>query len=80
MPLLSYVAEICTRFADLKETDDGMTGCLNFEPTVFGEVTAQYPVGCFRMDPDGMYVDSTLGNFTDTEEDDVGKEEQEENA
>ena len=74
MPLLSYFAEICARFSDLKESGDGMVGCLNFEPTFLGEVTAQYPVGCFNMGPNGMTVDKTIGNLTDTDE--TSKEEE----
>lgn len=68
MPLLSEFAQFCARFSGLVKVEDGMTGCLNFEPTVLGEPTAQYFVGCFRMSPNLMVLDDSLHNSTDTED------------
>lgn len=76
MSIFSYFAQLCARFSDLKEKDKGMVGCLNFEPTVLGEVTSQYPVGCFNMGPDGMFVDESLENLTDADDDDDSKEQE----
>lgn len=68
MSLLSEFAQICARFSGLAKVDDGLSGCLNFEPTILGEVTGQYHVGCFRMGPDGMFVENVAANSTLAEE------------
>lgn len=68
MDILSKFAQICARFKDLKATDDGLEGCLNFEPHVLGEVTAKYPIGCFKMGPDGMVQDEKPETSQEEEE------------
>lgn len=74
IPMLSYFAEICARFSDLKEEGDGMVGCLNFEPTFLGEVTGQYPVGCFRMNPNAMVLDNSILTSKENEDDEKSEE------
>lgn len=69
MNLLSELAQICARFAALKATEDGLEGCLHFEPHVLGEVTAKYHIGCFKMGPDGMVQDEKLAEVQEAEED-----------
>nr|CAD7400840.1 unnamed protein product [Timema cristinae] len=57
MDILSDLAQMCARFVDLAPTSDGLRWCLQIEPTLLGEVQAEYHVGCFRMDPKGMDLD-----------------------
>lgn len=47
---------MCARFHELLPTDDGLRGCVNLEPMLFGEAQLEYPVGCFRMGPNGMQL------------------------
>ena len=60
--ILSDLAQLCARFSDLAPTSDGLRWCLQLEPTLLGDVQAQYQVGCFRMGPDGMAVDPPTTN------------------
>ncbi|KAJ4437852.1 hypothetical protein ANN_13791 [Periplaneta americana] len=62
--ILSDLAQLCARFSDLAPTSDGLRWCLQLEPTLLGDVQAQYLVGCFRMGPDGMSVDPPITNTT----------------
>jgi len=62
MDLLSSLAQICAKFGSLKANDNGLEGCLHFEPHVLGEVTSKYHIGCFKMGPDGMVQDETMAN------------------
>jgi hypothetical protein len=55
--ILSDLAQLCARFSDLAPTSDGLRWCLQLDPTLLGDVQAQYQVGCFRMGPEGMSVD-----------------------
>ncbi|CAD7076910.1 unnamed protein product [Hermetia illucens] len=54
--LLSSFAQICARFNELLPTDSGLRGCIQFEPTILGEPQIEFPMGCFRMGPEGMKV------------------------
>lgn len=62
MDVLSDLAQLCARFSDLAPTSDGLRWCLQLEPTLLGDVQAQYQVGCFRMGPEGMAVDPPTTN------------------
>lgn len=57
MDLLSNLAQVCARFTELTPEGEGLRGCTLLEPTLLGDVQAQYPVGCFRMGPFGMTLD-----------------------
>ncbi|PSN41708.1 hypothetical protein C0J52_07766 [Blattella germanica] len=63
--LVKDLAQLCARFSDLAPTSDGLRWCLQFEPTLLGDVQAQYQVGCFRMGPSGMSVDPPIANTTE---------------
>lgn len=54
--IFASLAQMCARFHELLPTDDGLRGCVNLEPMLFGEAQLQLPVGCFRMGPNGMQV------------------------
>ncbi|GFG28537.1 hypothetical protein Cfor_08895 [Coptotermes formosanus] len=60
--ILSDLAQLCSRFSDFAPTSDGLRWCLQLEPTLLGDVQAQYQVGCFRMGPEGMAVDPPTTN------------------
>jgi len=62
MDLLTDLAQVCARFTDLKPTADGMRGCVNMEPKLLGESTADYELGCFRVGPEGMTFDPPANN------------------
>lgn len=76
MDILSKFAQICARFQDLKQTDDGLEGCLHFEPHVLGEVTSKYHIGCFKMNSDGMVEDEKAEVPQEEEEDEEEEAEE----
>ncbi|XP_067002655.2 uncharacterized protein [Anabrus simplex] len=57
LDMISDLAQMCARFSDLAPTSDGLRWCLHLEPVLFGDVQAQYQLGCFRMGPMGMVPD-----------------------
>lgn len=50
MNLLSDLAQICARFASVKQSDfGGYDGCMVIEPALLGSPQATYHMGCFNF-------------------------------
>ncbi|EFN82435.1 hypothetical protein EAI_01579 [Harpegnathos saltator] len=50
MNLLSDLAQICARFASIKQSDvGGYDGCMVIEPALLGTPQATYHIGCFNF-------------------------------
>lgn len=50
MNLLSDLAQICARFASIKQSDfGGYDGCMVIEPALLGTPQATYHMGCFNF-------------------------------
>lgn len=64
MSLLDNVAQVCAHFSNLQPVVDGLKGCLQLKPKLFGELQTQFNIGCFTIGPDGMKYDTTL-NITE---------------
>lgn len=54
--IFAQFAQMCARFHGLVPTDDGLRGCVNLEPMLWGVAQLELPIGCFRMSPRGMEV------------------------
>ncbi|GLH02334.1 Uncharacterized protein GBIM_08379, partial [Gryllus bimaculatus] len=54
LDLLSDLAQLCARVGQLAPTADGLRWCLSLEPVLLGDTQVTYPLGCFRMGPQGM--------------------------
>ncbi|KPI97549.1 hypothetical protein RR46_07296 [Papilio xuthus] len=50
-------AQVCAKFNDLAPTADGLRGCLELGPKLFGETQLEFPIGCFKSTAGGMEME-----------------------
>ncbi|XP_017890941.1 uncharacterized protein LOC108631490 [Ceratina calcarata] len=66
MNLLSDLAQICAKFASIKQAEAGYDGCLVIEPALLGTPQATYHMGCFNFNQVVRQVEATI--ITETTE------------
>lgn len=52
--IFSKLAQMCAKFSELEPFEDGLRGCVRLEPMLLNEVQLELPIGCFKMNGDGM--------------------------
>ncbi|CAK1601794.1 unnamed protein product [Parnassius mnemosyne] len=69
-------AQVCAKFNDLAPTADGLRGCLELGPKLFGETQLQFPIGCFKSTASGMEMEDPPAETEEvtTEEDSASED------
>lgn len=52
--IFSKLAQMCATFTELVPFEDGLRGCVKLEPMLLQEVQLELPIGCFKMNSEGM--------------------------
>ncbi|XP_076236946.1 uncharacterized protein LOC143180835 [Calliopsis andreniformis] len=75
MNLLSDLAQICAKFASIKQGDTGYDGCIVIEPALLGTPQATYHMGCFNFNQVVRQIE--VSAITETTETTENSEEEE---
>ncbi|XP_068626960.1 uncharacterized protein [Battus philenor] len=59
-------AQVCAKFNDLAPTADGLRGCLDLGPKLFGETQLEFPIGCFKSKAGGMEMEEPPAETEET--------------
>ncbi|CAH0405495.1 unnamed protein product [Chilo suppressalis] len=77
LEVIGKFAQVCAKFSDMAPTADGLRGCLELEPRIFGDKQLEFPIGCFRSKSGGMEMEDPPEETESTTQDGEDSTEEE---
>ncbi|CAG9796743.1 unnamed protein product [Diatraea saccharalis] len=69
LEVIGKFAQVCAKFSDMAPTADGLRGCLELQPRIFGDKQLEFPIGCFKSKSGGMEMEDPPAETESTTED-----------